>query len=70
MNNLISIPAKKLQVQPALGSHFVASIMLSNPMSLTPKLCEVKELLLRQNVQIGCFVETWLKEHIILATRL
>ena len=38
--------------------------MLSNPMSLSPKLSEVQELLLRQNVQIGCIVESWLKEHI------
>lgn len=28
MNNLILIAAKKLQVQPAAGSHFVPSIML------------------------------------------
>ena len=64
LNNLISIPAKKLQVQPALGSHFLPSIILSNPISLTRKLCEVQELLPRQNVQIGCIVEPWLKEHI------
>ena len=64
MNNLISIPAKKHQVQPTVGSHFVPSIMLSNPMSLTPKLSEVQELLLRQNVQIRCIVDSWLKEHI------
>ena len=50
LNNLILIPAKKHQVQLAVGSHFVPSIMLSNPMSLSPKLSEVQELLLRQNV--------------------
>ena len=33
LNNLIPIPAKKHQ--PAVGSHFVPSIMLSNPMSDT-----------------------------------
>ena len=64
LNNLIPISAKKYQVQPAVGSHFVPSIMLSNPMSLSPKLSEVQELLLRQNVQIGCIVESWLKDHI------
>ena len=32
LNNLISIPAKKLLVQPALGSYFVPSIMLWNKM--------------------------------------
>ena len=33
-------------------------------MSLVPKLCEVQELLLRQNIQIGCIVESWLNNNI------
>ena len=33
-------------------------------MSLQPKLSEVEEFLLRKNIQIGCFVESWLKPHI------
>ena len=50
--------------QPLPTRHFVPSIMLSNPMSLQPKLSEVEEFLLRKNIQIGCFVESWLKPHI------
>ena len=38
--------------------------MLANTMSLVPKLDEVQELLLRLNVQVGCIVESWLKQHI------
>ena len=33
-------------------------------MSLVPKLSEVQELLMREIVQIGCIVESWLKHHI------
>ena len=33
-------------------------------MSLVPKLDEVQKLLLRLNVQVGCIVESWLKQHI------
>ena len=38
--------------------------MLANTMSLVPKLDEVQEFLLRLNVQVGCIVESWLKQHI------
>ena len=33
-------------------------------MSLVPKLDEVQKLLLRLNVQVGCIVESWLKQYI------
>ena len=39
--------------------------MLANTMSLVPKLDKVQQLLLRLNVQVGCIVESWLKQHII-----
>ena len=61
LNNLIPVQARK---QPSESTQFVPSIMLSNPMSLVPKLSEVQELVLRQNIQIGCIVESWLKPHI------
>lgn len=63
LNNLIFIPARKLLVQPAVSSHFVPSIMRFNHISLTIELSEVQELLIRQNVQIGCIAESWLMEH-------
>ena len=64
VNNLIPIPTRKPTEHCATGTHFVPSLMLSNPMSLVPKLSEVQELLLREKVQIGCIVESWLKHHI------
>ena len=64
VNNLIPIPTRKPTEHSATGTHFVPSLMLSNPMSLVPKLSEVQELLLREKVEIGCIVESWLKHHI------
>ena len=60
VNNLIPIPTRKPTEHSATGTHFIPSLMLSNPMSLVPKLSEVQELPLREKVQIGCIVESWL----------
>lgn len=45
-------------------NQFVPLIMLSNTMSLVPKLDEVQEFLLKNNVDIGFITETWLKDRI------
>ena len=44
--------------------NFVPRVMLANNMSLVLELDEVQELLLRLNVQVGCIVDSWLKQHI------
>ena len=63
-NNLIAVSKTKPSHQNRASVHFVPRVMLANTMSLVPKLDEVQELLLRLNVQVGCIVESWLKQHI------
>ena len=43
---------------------FLPPVLLSNVMSIAPKIDEVREVLKERNVDLGCFVETWLQEHI------
>lgn len=38
--------------------------MLSNVMSLTPKIDEVREVIHHANVDLVCITETWLKDYI------
>ena len=45
-------------------SHYVPKIMLSNVMSLLPKLTEVQEFIFRNEVGLAFFTETWLREDI------
>lgn len=40
------------------------SVLLSNVMSLTPKIDEVRIVLNDLNIDLGCIVESWLQEHI------
>ena len=63
-NNLVAVSKMKPSHQNRASVHFVPGVMLANTMSLVPKLDEVQELLLRLNVQVGCMVESWLKQHI------
>ena len=63
-NNLVAVSKTKPSHQNRASVHFVPRVMLANTMSLVPKLDEVQELLLRLNVQVGCIVESWLKQHI------
>ena len=46
-----------------LALALLPSVLLSNVMSIAPKI-EVREVLKNLNVDIGCFVKTWLQEHI------
>jgi len=43
---------------------FVPSLLLSNPMSLAPKIDEIAYAVQQQNIDIALFTETWLKESI------
>ena len=61
-NNLIKIPIKHL---PGASQHtFVPSLMISNVMSLVPKIDELREVILNSDVEIACITETWLRDHI------
>ena len=63
-SNLIKIPISKDNNNQTVP-HFVPRVMLSNVMSLTPKLDEVSEFLLRKKIDIGFITETWLKDRVL-----
>ena len=63
-NNLVAVSKTKPSHQNRASVHFVPRVMLANTMPLVPKLDEVQELLLRLNVQVGCIVESSLKQYI------
>lgn len=44
--------------------NFVPVFMLSNVMSLVPKLPEVNEFIIRESVDFGVITETWLRESV------
>ena len=46
------------------GKTFVPSILLSNVMSLAPKIDEVRHHVEYANLDLVCLTETWLQEHI------
>ena len=43
------------------SSHFVPSILLSNPMSLEPKIDEIAHAITTMDAELAFFTETWLK---------
>ena len=47
------------------SSYHVPKIMVSNVMSLVPKLTEVQEFILRNQIDIAFITETWLKQTIV-----
>lgn len=55
----IHVAAKK-----PITSNFVPSLLLSNTMSLAPKIDEIVEAVLGANIDIAMFTKTWLKESI------
>ena len=52
--------------EPQVGSLnvFVPSLLLSNVMSLAPKIDEVRSVAAEVNLDIICIVESWLQSHI------
>ena len=59
--NLINVPLTK-SAAPSYKTDFVPCVMLSNTMSLAPKMDEVQEFIIRNSVGIGFITETWLGE--------
>ncbi|XP_028516134.1 uncharacterized protein LOC114575459, partial [Exaiptasia diaphana] len=43
---------------------FVPSLLLSNVMSLSPKIDEVRDVVLHADFDLVCITETWLRDHI------
>jgi hypothetical protein len=48
----------------SINRHFVPSILLSNVMSLVPKVDELALVVGNHNPYIICIIETWLKNQI------
>ena len=48
----------------SLGKVFVPGVLLSNVMSLAPKIDEIRHCVIHANVDVVCLTETWLREHI------
>ena len=46
------------------SSLFVPSLLLSNVMSLAPKIDEIREVVHNANLDLVCITESWLKDHI------
>ena len=44
---------------------FVPSLILSNAMSLVPKIDEVRPYVINTNADVAVFTETWLKSSIL-----
>ena len=64
-NNLILIPhANPTMKCNDSNQMFVPSFILSNVMSLSPKIDEVRLVIMKTGVDIAVFTETWLK-HVI-----
>ena len=64
LSNLVKIPISSSVEVRGSPTVFVPSVLLSNVMSIAPKIDEIREVLSNLNVDLGCFVETWLQEHI------
>ena len=64
-SNLINLSNAKSSGTSSHDKHyFVPTIMLSNTMSLAPKVVEVQHFFQRYNVDVGFITETWLKDRI------
>ena len=67
-SNLIHIRTTQKQLTSTGSGHnsftFVPSLMLSNVMSLAPKIDELRVSIANSNVDVVCITETWLKGHI------
>ena len=69
--NLITIPLtkhitimEKGQEKPNANSQFVPVLLLSNTMSLAPKIDEIAFTIHQKDIQVAFFTETWLKDSI------
>ena len=62
INNLIMVSTRSQSRNS--NHHFVPSFLLSNVMSLAPKIDEIRETVRYANLDFVCITETWLKDHI------
>ena len=62
--NLIEIPINYNKAKVGSPNVFVPSLLLSNVMSLAPKIDEVRNVSNTNNLDIICIVESWLQNHI------
>ena len=60
-NNLIKIPTYYVTSSQLM---FVPTLLLSNVMSLAPKIDELHEVINSNDIDIACITETWLRNHI------
>ena len=51
-------------MKPNNNSQFVPTLLLSNTMSLAPKIDEIAFTIQQKDIQVGFFTETWLKDSI------
>ena len=63
-NNLVQIPLKPFPKSELSKFAYVPAFLLSNVMSLAPKIDEVREVVQQENYDLVCLVETWLQDHI------
>ena len=61
LHNLTAMPRDKTLRTVNLSTQFVPSISLANVMSLSPKIDEINYFMRNNDIDIGCFTETWLK---------
>ena len=61
--NCIAVQSKR-QGKPGSPNLFVPSILLSNVMSLAPKIDELREVSKQIDVDLICITESWLQTHI------
>ena len=64
-----STPLLTGAVSPSIGNTeqrrstaYVPALILSNTMSLAPKIDEIRHFMLNSSVDYGCFTETWLSD--------
>ena len=63
-NNLIHIRKENLVYSSTNSFHFVPALLLSNTMSLAPKIDQIAYTIKQKNLDLALFTETWLKESI------
>ena len=65
--NCIQIATNQRTTKPAVEGQnklFLPTIILSNVMSLSPKIDEVSHVVQNANFDLVCITETWLQQHI------
>ncbi|EDO47366.1 predicted protein [Nematostella vectensis] len=64
-NNCVQVSTtNSIQKTPISLNAFVPALLLSNVMSLAPKIDEVREAISNANLDLACITETWLRNHI------